>query len=220
MAGTLQLAEGTAPATPASGYHDLYPDASGNWHILDDAGTDKTLATTADVFATANLADEAVTNVKLAHMAQGTLKGRGAADGTGDATDLSAAQAAAILAGQFAEVGDADWTTISPLGTYWSTSSLTPTGITFAVPQYRKVAGVVHLRGAAKVTNSTTGALGTLPDGYRPSNTFFTPAAVTTATVESTTAVKITADGAISFDATTNTTYHLDGISFIPVPAA
>lgn len=43
------------------------------------------------------IADEAVTNAKLAHMAQSTLKGRAAGAGTGDATDLTATQARTIL---------------------------------------------------------------------------------------------------------------------------
>lgn len=46
---------------------------------------------------TAGLVDEAVTNAKLAHMAQSTIKGRAAGAGTGDATDLTAAQARTIL---------------------------------------------------------------------------------------------------------------------------
>lgn len=41
--------------------------------------------------------DEGVTNAKLAHMAQSTIKGRAAGAGTGDATDLTATQATAIL---------------------------------------------------------------------------------------------------------------------------
>jgi hypothetical protein len=45
----------------------------------------------------ATIADEAVTNAKLAHMAQSTIKGRAASAGTGDATDLTSAQATAIL---------------------------------------------------------------------------------------------------------------------------
>lgn len=46
---------------------------------------------------TTELADEAVTNAKLAHMAQALLKGRAAAAGTGDATDLTATQVRTIL---------------------------------------------------------------------------------------------------------------------------
>jgi hypothetical protein len=41
--------------------------------------------------------DDAVTNGKLANMAQSTIKGRAAGAGTGDPTDLSATQATAIL---------------------------------------------------------------------------------------------------------------------------
>lgn len=47
--------------------------------------------------------DGAATNAKLADMAQSTIKGRAAAAGTGDPTDLTAAQATAILS---AMVGD------------------------------------------------------------------------------------------------------------------
>lgn len=47
--------------------------------------------------ATAGIANSAVTNAKLADMAQATVKGRAAAAGTGAPTDLSAAQLAAIV---------------------------------------------------------------------------------------------------------------------------
>jgi hypothetical protein len=46
---------------------------------------------------TAKLADDGVTNAKLANMAQATFKGRAYAAGTGDPTDLTATQARAIL---------------------------------------------------------------------------------------------------------------------------
>ena len=46
---------------------------------------------------TANIADEAVTNAKLAHMTQGTIKGRAAGAGTGDATDLTLLQLMTLL---------------------------------------------------------------------------------------------------------------------------
>ena len=45
----------------------------------------------------ATITDEAVTNAKLAHMAQALIKGRAAGAGTGDVTDLTAAQVRAIL---------------------------------------------------------------------------------------------------------------------------
>lgn len=43
------------------------------------------------------VADDAVTNAKLANMAQATIKGRASGAGTGDPTDLTATQATAIL---------------------------------------------------------------------------------------------------------------------------
>jgi hypothetical protein len=46
---------------------------------------------------TAALADDAVTNAKLANMAEATIKGRAVGAGTGDPTDLTATQATAIL---------------------------------------------------------------------------------------------------------------------------
>lgn len=62
-------------------------------------------ALTGDVTATgpgsvaATIANDAVTNAKAANMAESTIKGRAAAAGTGDPTDLTAAQVATILAG-------------------------------------------------------------------------------------------------------------------------
>lgn len=59
-------------------------------------------ALTGDVTASANsnattIANDAVTNPKLANMAQATIKGRAVGAGTGDPTDLTATQATAIL---------------------------------------------------------------------------------------------------------------------------
>jgi hypothetical protein len=60
-------------------------------------------ALTSDVTASgpgsvpATIAADAVTNTKLANMAQSTIKGRAVGAGTGDPTDLSSAQATAIL---------------------------------------------------------------------------------------------------------------------------
>lgn len=47
--------------------------------------------------ATAGIADDAVTNAKLANMAEATIKGRAAGAGTGDPTDLTAAQVRTII---------------------------------------------------------------------------------------------------------------------------
>jgi len=64
-------------------------------------GTDKVLTAMIldDNVTEGKIADEAVTNAKLAHMAQSTFKGRDKAAGTGDATDLSRAQAVETLRG-------------------------------------------------------------------------------------------------------------------------
>jgi len=52
---------------------------------------------TMDSAAVVTIAADAVTNSKLANMAQSTIKGRAVGAGTGDPTDLSATQATAIL---------------------------------------------------------------------------------------------------------------------------
>ena len=52
---------------------------------------------TAGVTLSASIDDNAVTNAKLANMAQSTIKGRAAAAGTGDPQDLTAAQVRTII---------------------------------------------------------------------------------------------------------------------------
>lgn len=82
----------------------------------------------------AKIADDSVTNAKLANMAQATIKGRASGAGTGDPTDLTGAQAAAILnaAGSIdlssATIGTTDTTgdgylKIGPYYYQWGTSS-------------------------------------------------------------------------------------------------
>lgn len=61
--------------------------------------------------ATAMLADDTVTNAKAANMAQSTIKGRASGAGTGDPTDLSASQVAAIVNGAL------DHTALTNIGT-------------------------------------------------------------------------------------------------------
>jgi hypothetical protein len=83
--------------------------ATQNWTVTGDNnvytadGTTLTLAAgqfsvTAGGIGTTQLANNGVDNTKTADMAQSTIKGRAAAAGTGDPTDLSAAQVKTILA--------------------------------------------------------------------------------------------------------------------------
>jgi hypothetical protein len=72
-------------------------------HILADITNAGALAALNQV-ETAQIADDAVTNVKLANMAAATFKGRAAGAGTGDPTDLTAAQAKTALAISAADV--------------------------------------------------------------------------------------------------------------------
>ena len=83
------LAEAAAPSNDVS--RALRPDGSGGVAFSDVAFADLTGQT-----ATAQIADNAVTNAKLANVATKTIKGRTTA-ATGDPEDLTAAQARAVL---------------------------------------------------------------------------------------------------------------------------
>lgn len=221
MAAVLQLAEGAAPSTPGSGYHDLYFDTSGDPHILKDDGTNKTLAYTDISCATANIADEAVTNAKLAHMAEETIKGRASGAGTGDATDLTPAQVAAILADQFPALGDAAWTTLT-LATYWTETSVYPTTLgsytpTWVAPACRLIGGICYLRGHVRSSsNSADYVFATLGAGYRPAADTWLPiyySNSTTTFAESWVLIKT--NGELLIPNRSNAyCYHLDGICF------
>lgn len=227
----LNMAEGSAPSTPGAGTHSIYVAADGAWHTIDDAGTDKTLATTDITLVTANitdlnvttgkLADAAVTSAKMANMAEATVKGRAAAAGTGAPTDLTAAELATILAAYLPSgATDADWTTIT-LNSPWTSSGSEYPGnvsLTYAVPGYRKVNGIVYLRGACSVTSNTSTALGSsLPEGYRPAFQAVFSIAIASPSSNATELIYITDTGSLYIpDEALSTTYHLDGICFVP----
>lgn len=134
-------------------------------------------ALTGDVTASAGsnsttIANDAVSNAKLADMAQSTIKGRAAGAGTGDPTDLTAAQATAILnifsqdtkglasgptAGEIAANtflrADNTWQTVSA-----GSSGLTPTAL--------KTANYTAANGDLVVCDASGGAFTvTLPAG-------------------------------------------------------
>lgn len=105
------VVEGTTPATPASNHHRVFVDTADD-HLkrVDSTGTVTDIeaasgltALTGDVAASgsgsqaATIANDAVSNAKAANMAQATIKGRAAAAGTGDPTDLTPNQASTIL---------------------------------------------------------------------------------------------------------------------------
>lgn len=100
--GTLPIADDTQPmgmrwgaATDISGLTEAVQDVVGLLFIDStdlDLTYDDTLGTVSAV-----IKNDAVTNAKLANMAEATIKGRAAGASTGDPTDLTAAQVATIL---------------------------------------------------------------------------------------------------------------------------
>lgn len=71
------------------------------------------VTTSAGAVAT-SIAAAAVSNAKLANMAQGTIKGRAAGAGTGDPTDLTATQATAILDAMVGDSGSGGTKGLAP----------------------------------------------------------------------------------------------------------
>lgn len=81
----------TTSGSPANGNLAKFTSATAisSADLTGDVTTSGTVSTT--------IANDAVTNAKLANMAQSTIKGRAVSAGTGDPTDLTATQATAIL---------------------------------------------------------------------------------------------------------------------------
>jgi hypothetical protein len=85
-------------AAPVEG--NVWNRNNSSWRrLVDSATVTWDFGTNHEAKANANVtpADNSITNAKLADMAQSTIKGRAAGAGTGDPTDLTAAQATAIL---------------------------------------------------------------------------------------------------------------------------
>ena len=104
-----------------------------------------TLATLNQV-GTGQISDDAVTNVKLANMAAATFKGRAAGGGTGDPTDLTAAQAKTALAISTADVsGLGALATLNQVGT----GQISDDAVTYAKMQNVSAASRLLGRGQA-----------------------------------------------------------------------
>jgi hypothetical protein len=88
-------------AAAAIDFSKLATLASGNILVGSAGGVVTSVAMSGDATIIASglltIANNAVTNAKLAQMAQSTIKGRAASSGTGDPVDLTATQATAIL---------------------------------------------------------------------------------------------------------------------------
>ena len=119
-------------------------------------------AAAAHTHGSTELADNAVTNAKLADMAQATVKGRASGAGSGDPADLTPAQLAAIVAaaGVFAAAPGA-WTTL-PLTNPVAYDPTNP-------PQYRLNGDVVEFRGTIDgVTGGASYKVCDIPAGVKP----------------------------------------------------
>lgn len=218
MAGVLSMTEGSAPATPASGTHSLYVATDGAFHTLSDAAANKTWATTEDQLT---IADGSLTNAKLANMAEATVKGRAAGAGTGAPVDLTSAELATLIGDALTlPAGDADWTDATLTAGYVVTGTVYPyLKITNKGPcGYRKVAGVVHLRGTANCNSGTL--MFTLPTGYRPEYDSMYPIYIfTSGSVGSASYVWVYANGEVHTVGSGGYWYYLDTVRFAPAGA-
>jgi hypothetical protein len=103
--------------------------------------------------ATAGIADDAVTNAKLANMADSTIKGRTSGAGTGDPVDLTAAQVATIVATAVASALNLTASTYTP--TLTNVTNLDSS--TVLNGYYVRVGNIVVAAGAALVDATTNG---------------------------------------------------------------
>ena len=231
----IKLAESSSPGTPSSGYAAIYVDTSGDLHVIDDAGTDAAVSVVGHTHVTADIADEAVTNAKLAHIAQYVVKGRVTAS-TGDVEDLTAANMITLLAtadgtgsgldadlldgnhaAAFAasdhthtQLSDTDWQTLTIENTtYWDAGS--------SNPQYRKVGDLVMLYGTVKEQPSKSAEIytfATLPVGVRPAVEYkiacYNSSGYGTLTINTDGTMKLTGASATNV----GQTYRIDGCMF------
>lgn len=155
-AGTGDPIDGTAAqaktalaitASDISNFDEAAQDAVGG--ILASSGQIDFVYSDATPSITAGIANDAVTNARLANMAQATIKGRATGAGTGDPTDLTADQVLAILA-----TGTANW---SAYTTTWSTSGTQPAiGNGTLAAAFARVGNTIHFQIALTAGSTTT----------------------------------------------------------------
>lgn len=116
-------------------------------------------ALTFSVFGDSSIANDAVSNAKLANQAQATIKGRAAATGTGDPIDMSADQVVGILNTASSQIDQARIVTtgLAPL------SAPTFTG-TVTIPSGASISGYAALGSAQTFTAAQRGSVNTLSD--------------------------------------------------------
>ena len=138
----------------------------GNAEVLGTNTGDQTITLTGDVTGTgtgsfaATIANDAVTNAKAANMAQATVKGRAAAAGTGDPTDLTADQVSTILDGATDPFQRASRELTASLSSDFTTSSASYVDVTgLAVTLAANSRYMVLIDGAYQSANTGTGAM-------------------------------------------------------------
>lgn len=133
---------------------------------------------------TAKIADDAATNAKLANMAQATIKGRASGAGTGDPTDLTAAQARTVLgspayarstAVTLTTQTSVDFTSI-PAGTFRievTFSALSTNGTSLPIIQIGDSGGIETTSYTGSVSNTTAApSVSNLSSGFALSQVF------------------------------------------------
>lgn len=153
-------------------------------------------AAAAHAHGTSEISDDAVTNAKLANMAQATIKGRAVGAGTGDPTDLSAAQVAALV--NSANV------------TAWSNLTLESGASASAnnTPQYRTIGDEFQLRGSVRISSAVTTLVAYLPSSLPGSRSMSVKMGFGSAYLF------LTGNGLYMYSGATGTDYSLEGIRF------
>lgn len=153
-------------------------------------------AAAAHAHGTSEISDDAVTNAKLANMAQATIKGRAAGAGTGDPTDLSAAQVAAIV--NSSNVGT--WTSLTLEAGASASSGNTP--------QYRVNGDEFQLRGSIRISSAVTTLIANLPSSLPAGRYLYVRMAQGNAYLY------LTGSALYIYSGATGTDYSLEGIRF------